>query len=122
MIPQRVKHALLATTMGLTAAAGGIATASTATAQAYDTGTTKISCSAVKVHKSYSTTSTVRGIAYKGDKMTYNQWVYKKSEKRWYTRGVVKRRSDGARIKGYVIYRCANPYESNGAPTPPIPK
>ena len=122
MIPQRVKHALLATTMGLTAAAGGIATASTATAQAYDTGTTKISCSAVKVHKSYSTTSTVRGIAYRGDKMTYNQWVHVKKTNTWWTKGTVRRRSDGAKIHGYVVYRCANPYGSNGAPTPPIPK
>ncbi|MFF4205726.1 SH3 domain-containing protein [Streptomyces sp. NPDC001668] len=100
----------------------GSAVAMAPAAQAYDTGTTKISCSAVKVRTSPSQSGTVVGVAYRGDKMTYNQWVYKKSEKRWYTRGVVKRKSDGAKIRGYVVYRCANPYESNGAPTPPIPK
>ena len=119
----------ISTRLGRMAAVGalgasliGSALAVAPSAQAYDTGTTKISCSAVKVRKSASKSATVNGIAYKGDKMTYNLWVYRKAEKTWYTKGTVKRRSDGAKISGYVVYKCANPYGSNGAPTPPIPK
>jgi hypothetical protein len=100
----------------------GSALAMAPSAQAYDTGTTKVSCSAVKVRKSPSQSGTVVGVAYKGDKVTYNQWVYKKSEKRWWTRASVRRKSDAVVLKGYLIYQCANPYGTNGAPTPPIPK
>lgn len=117
---QRVRRALLATTMGLTVAVGGIATASTA--QAGDTGHTKISCSAVKIRKAPAKTATVAGIGYRKDKVAYDQWVYKKAEKRWYTRGTVTRKSDGKKIRGYMAYECANPYGTNPAPTPPIPK
>lgn len=117
---QRVKHALLATTMGLTVAVGGIATASTA--QAADTGHTTISCSAVKIRKAPSKTATVVGVGYRKDKVAYDQWAYKKAEKRWYTRGTVTRKSDGRKIRGYMVYECANPYGTNPAPTPPIPK
>ncbi len=108
--------------VAMTAAVAGAALVAAPSAQAYDSGTTKISCSAVKVHKSYSTTSTVRGIAYKGDKMTYTQWVHVKKTNTWWTRGTVKRRSDGVKISGYVIYNCANPYGTNPAPKPSIPK
>lgn len=120
MITQRVKRTLLATTMGLAVAAGGVATASTA--QAADTGHTKISCSAVKIRKAPSKTATVVGIGYRKDKVAYDQWAYKKAEKRWYTRGTVTRKSDGKKIRGYMVYECANPYGTNPAPTPPIPK
>ncbi|MEV8601126.1 hypothetical protein AB0465_14745 [Streptomyces griseoviridis] len=120
MITQRVKRSLVATTMGLAVAAGGLATASAA--QAYDTGHTKISCSAVKIRKAPSRTSTVVGIGYRGDKVAYDQWAYKKAEKKWYTRGTVTRKSDGKKVRGYMVYQCANPYGTNPAPTPKIPK
>ncbi|MEW2350354.1 hypothetical protein AB0904_22100 [Streptomyces sp. NPDC006684] len=114
------RHATISAALGLAALTGGLAL-STGTAAAYDSDTTKISCSAVKVHKSASKSSTAVGVAYKGDKMVYNQWAYKKSEKTWYTRGKITRRSDGAKISGYVLYQCANPYGTNGAPTPKKP-
>lgn len=118
---RRVKRTLLAATMGLTIAAAGLSTASSA--QASGTGTTKISCSAVKVRKSPAKNATAYGVAYRGDKIVYDQFAYRKSEKTWYTRGTVTRKSDGVKIhKGYVFYRCANPYGTNPAPTPPIPK
>ena len=117
---QRVKRALLATSMGLTLAAGGLATASTA--QAADTGHTKISCSAVKIRKAPSKNSAAVGVGYRNDKVAYDQWAYRRAEKRWYTRGTVTRRSDGKKIRGYMVYECANPYGTNPAPTPPIPK
>ncbi|MET9777953.1 hypothetical protein ABZ023_27505 [Streptomyces sp. NPDC006367] len=120
MTVQRAKRALLATTIGLSVAAGGLATASTA--QAADTGHTKISCSAVKIRKAPSKTATVLGIGYRGDRIAYDQWAYKKAEKTWYTRGTVTRKSDGKKVRGYVVYKCANPYGGWPAPTPPIPK
>ncbi|WP_406436048.1 hypothetical protein OHB00_18750 [Streptomyces sp. NBC_00631] len=117
----RAQRALAAASLGLAVVAGGLATASTA--QAYDTGTTTISCSAVKVRKAPSKTSTVLGIGYRHDKVVYDQWVYKKVEKTWYTRGTVTRKSDGKKIgRGYMIYNCANPYKTNPAPKPSIPK
>ncbi|MYS33433.1 hypothetical protein K388_06674 [Streptomyces sp. KhCrAH-43] len=120
IVRQRVKRAAVAGALGLAVASGGIATASTA--QAADTATDKISCKAVKVHKSYSTGSTTVGIAYKGDKITYSQWVYQKSKKKWWVHGTVTRKSDHKKIRGYVVYQCANPYNTWPAPTPPIPK
>ncbi|MEU6148045.1 hypothetical protein ABZ848_47890 [Streptomyces sp. NPDC047081] len=114
------QRALAAASLGLAVAAGGLATASTA--QAYDTGHTKISCSAVKVRKSPSTAATAVGVAYRNDKIAYDQWVYRSATKTWWTRGTVTRKSDGKRLRGYVVYKCANPYGTNGAPTPPIPK
>ncbi|MCZ9354070.1 hypothetical protein ACFW4M_07760 [Streptomyces sp. NPDC058794] len=119
-IPSRVRRALAASSIGLAVAAGGLASASTA--QAYDTGHTTISCKAVKVHKDPSKKSAVVGIAYRHDKIAYNQFAYKRAEKTWYTRGTVTRKSDGKKIRGYMIYDCANPYESNPAPKPPIPR
>ncbi|TLS46120.1 hypothetical protein FE633_11290 [Streptomyces montanus] len=47
MITPHVKRTLLATTLGLAVAVGGVATASTA--QAAATGDTKMSCSTVKI-------------------------------------------------------------------------
>ena len=117
---QRAQRALAAASLGLAVAVGGLATATTA--QAYDTGTTTISCSAVKVRKAPSKTSTVVGIGYRHDKVVYDQWAYKKAEKTWYTRGTVTRKSDGKKIRGYMIYNCANPYKTNPAPKPSIPK
>ncbi|MET8816402.1 hypothetical protein ABZW47_30930 [Streptomyces sp. NPDC004549] len=120
IVRQRVKHAVVASALDLAVVSGGIATASTA--QAADTGTDTISCSAVKVHKSYSTGSTTVGIAYKGDKITYSQWVYQKSKKKWWVHGTVTRKSDHKKIRGYVVYQCANPYNTWPVPTPPILK
>ncbi|MEV7465481.1 hypothetical protein AB0O20_03060 [Streptomyces kronopolitis] len=91
-------------------------------AQAADTGHGKISCSAVKVRKSPAKNATAVGVAYKGDKIAYDQFAYKRAEKTWYTRGTVTRKSDGKKVRGYVFYKCANPYGTNPAPTPPIPK
>lgn len=119
MITQRVKRTLLATTMGLAVAAGGVVTASTA--HAADTGHTRVSCSAVKIRKAPSKTATVVGIGYRGDKVAYDQWAYKRAERQWYTRGTVTRK-DGKKVRGYMVYQCANPYGTNPAPTPPIPK
>jgi hypothetical protein len=120
IVRQRVKRAVVATTLGLAVAAGGLATASTA--QAADTGHTKISCSAVKIRKAPSKSSAVVGIGYRGDKVAYDQWAYRKVEKQWYTRGTVTRKSDGKKVRGYMVYQCANPYGTNPAPTPPVPK
>ncbi len=117
MITQRLKRTLLTTTMGLAVAAGGLATASTA--QAYDTGRTKVSCSAVR--KAPLKHATVVDIGYRGDKVAYNQCAYKRAEK-WYTRGTVTRRNDGEKVYGYMVYQCANPYGTHPAPTPPVPK
>uniref|UniRef100_A0AAU2ABX6 SH3 domain-containing protein n=1 Tax=Streptomyces sp. NBC_00093 TaxID=2975649 RepID=A0AAU2ABX6_9ACTN len=114
------QRALAAASLGLAVAVGVLATASTA--QAYDTGTTKISCSAVKVRKSPSTTAGAVGVAYRNDRISYDQWVYRSATKTWWTRGTVTRKSDGRKLRGYVIYQCANPYGTNGAPTPSIPK
>ncbi|WP_405686424.1 hypothetical protein OG204_20895 [Streptomyces sp. NBC_01387] len=111
---------LAATALGLTVTAAGIASTA-GTAQAYGKDTTKISCSAAKVRIHPAKDSAARGVAYKGDKMLYDQWDYKKSEKTWYTRGKVTRK-DGAKIYGYVLYQCANPYGTDGAPTPKVPK
>lgn len=55
IVRQRGKRAAVAGVLGLAVASGGIATASTA--QAADTATDKISCKAVKGHKSASTPS-----------------------------------------------------------------
>lgn len=119
-IPKRLGRPLAA--VAVSAAMAGTALVAAPAAQAYDTGHTKISCSAVKVRAKSTTSSAVKGIAYKGDSMAYNLWVYQKAKKLWWTKGVVTRRSDGAKISGYVVYDCANPYQSNPAPKPPIPK
>ncbi|MCX4682119.1 hypothetical protein OG413_43850 [Streptomyces sp. NBC_01433] len=115
--------------IGRLAAAGAVGAALLATsvaiapaAQAADSSTGKISCSAAKVRKNPTKNSTANGIAYRGDKIVYDQFAYRKSEKAWYTRGTVTRKSDGAKIRGFVPYGCANPYGTNPAPTPPIPK
>lgn len=119
-VHHHVRRALAAGSIGLAVAAGSLTSASTA--QAYDTGHTTISCKAVKVRKDASKKAAVVGIAYRHDKVAYNQFAYKRAEKTWYTRGTVARKSDGKKIRGYMIYDCANPYESNPAPKPPIPK
>ncbi|MFF3372076.1 hypothetical protein ACFYXF_03860 [Streptomyces sp. NPDC002680] len=116
----RIRRALTAGSLGLAVTVGGMAGAGTA--QAADTGRTTISCSAVKVRKAPARTATVVGVAYRRDTVVYDQWAYKRSERTWYTRGTVTRRSDGKKVRGYMIYQCANPYGSTGAPTPPIPK
>ncbi|MFI6019119.1 hypothetical protein ACIBCP_16030 [Streptomyces sp. NPDC051287] len=113
-------RALAAASLGLAVAAGGLVTATTA--QAYDTGKTTISCSAVNIRKAPSKTSTVVGIGYRHDTVVYDQWAYNKAQKTWYTRGTVTRKSDGEKVRGYMIYNCANPYETNPAPKPSIPK
>ncbi|MFD8811344.1 hypothetical protein ACFV23_07615 [Streptomyces sp. NPDC059627] len=121
MIPRhRAQRAVTAASLGLAVTVGGLASA--ATAQAYDTDSTTISCSAVKVRKAPSKTSTVVGIGYRHDKVVYDQFAYKKAEKTWYTRGTVTRKSDGKKVRGYMIYDCANPYATNPAPKPSIPK
>ncbi|WP_434598541.1 hypothetical protein [Streptomyces sp. A5-4] len=111
----------LAAAVAVSAALVGTSLAVAPAAQAAGSGTGKISCSAAKVRKSPAKNSTARGIAYRGDKIVYDQFAYKKSEKAWYTRGTVTRKSDRARIRGYVPYGCANAYGTNPAPTPPIP-
>ncbi|MER5615927.1 hypothetical protein [Streptomyces sp. NPDC002215] len=89
---------------------GSIVTASTA--QAANTGSDTISCKAVKAHKSYSTGSATVGVAYKGDKITSKQWVYQRSAKTWWVNGTVTRMPDHKKIRGYVVYQCANPYNT----------
>lgn len=113
------RRRIAAGALGLMLTGGGLAAAAPA-AQAYDTATMKVSCSAVKFHKSPSKGSTVVGIGYKGDKVRVNQFAYKVAEKRWYSRGTVTRRSDGKRVSGYAIYDCVNPYEVT--PPPAYPK
>ncbi|MDX3435696.1 hypothetical protein [Streptomyces stelliscabiei] len=112
------RRRIAAGVLGLALAGGGMAAAPAA--QAYDTATMKVSCSAVKFHKSPSKTSVVVGIGYKGDKVRVDQFAYKVKEKTWYSRGTVTRRSDGKRVRGYAIYYCVNPYEVS--PPPAYPK
>lgn len=120
MIRQRLTRTVLATTASLTTVVAGLLTAPAA--QAADTGHTTISCSAVKIRKNPAKTATVLGVGYRNDKVAYDQWAYKRSEKTWYTRGTVTRRSDGKKVRGYMVYQCVNPYRTWPAPTPPIPK
>ncbi|MFE0357509.1 hypothetical protein ACFW2K_26310 [Streptomyces nigra] len=119
-IRTRLGRAAAVGAIGLSVAGSAVALAPSA--QAATSSTTTISCSAVKVHKAPSKTSATVGIAYRKDKVVYNQWVYKKSQKTWFTRGTVTRKSDGVKIRGYMLYDCANPYKTNPAPKPPIPK
>ncbi|WP_440581226.1 hypothetical protein [Streptomyces sp. PT19] len=88
-VRQRVKRVAVAGSLDLAAASGGIATDTTV--QASDSATDKISCSAIRAHKSASKGSTPIGIAYKGDKITYKEWVYRKPKK----------------ICGYGVCQCA---------------
>lgn len=119
-IPKRFGRPLAAVAVSAVVAGGALVAAPSA--QAYDTGHGKISCSAVKVRKSPAQNATALGVAYRGDAIAYDQFAYVKSEKQWYTRGTVTRRSDHAKIRGYVFYDCANPYGTDPAPKPPIPK
>ncbi|MGN9821880.1 SH3 domain-containing protein [Streptomyces sp. SD11] len=100
-------------------AAGGVLVSSSA-ASAYDTGKTVISCSkGANLRADSSQRSRIIRALPQGTKVTYDKWGYKRAEKRWYTH-VIK--VNGKRQAGWVVYACANPYESEGAPTPPIPK
>ncbi|MFJ3182612.1 hypothetical protein ACIPJN_30065 [Streptomyces sp. NPDC086796] len=119
-IPKRFGRPLAA--VAVSAAVAGSALIAAPAAQAYDTGHGKISCSAVKVRKSPAKNATALGVAYRGDAIAYDQFVYVKAEKTWYTRGTVTRKSDHAKIRGFVFYDCANPYNTDPAPKPPIPK
>ncbi|MGW2686223.1 hypothetical protein ACWC6I_24100 [Streptomyces sp. NPDC001414] len=119
-ISKRFGRPLAAVVISAAVAGGALVVAPAA--QAYDTGHGKISCSAVKVRKSPAKNATALGVAYRGDAIAYDQFAYVKAEKTWYTRGTVTRRSDHATIRGYVFYDCANPYGTDPAPKPPIPK
>ncbi|MFF7858605.1 hypothetical protein [Streptomyces sp. NPDC007904] len=115
MIRQRLTRTVLAATAGLCVAAAGLLTAPAA--QAADTSHTTVSCSTLKIRKAPVKTAPVVGVGYRKDKVAYDQWAYKRSEKTWYTRGMLTRRSDGKKIRGYMVYQCANPYR----PGPPPP-
>jgi hypothetical protein len=108
----RLGRAATVGTLGLSIAGSALVLAPSA--HAADTGHGTISCSAVN--------SATVGVGYRHDKVAYDQWVYKRAEKTWYTRGTVQRKSDGKKVRGYVLYGCANPYGTNSAPKPPIPK
>ncbi|MEW2402012.1 hypothetical protein [Streptomyces sp. NPDC046862] len=112
------RRRIAAGAVGLALAGGALAAAPPA--QAYDTGTMKVSRNAVKFHKNPSKGSTVVGIGYKGDKVRVDLFAYKVKEKTRYSRGTVTRRSDGKRVRGYAIYYCVNPYEV--PPPPAYPK
>jgi hypothetical protein len=80
---------------------------------------TKIVCDAVRVRAEPADDATALGIAYEGDTISFDQWVYVRAESRWYTRGRVTRQ-DGERIsRGYVPYSCANPYQDPESDAPP---
>lgn len=85
--------------------------------QAYDTATTKVSCSAVKSHKKPSKSSTAVGIGYERDRVRVNGFACKAKEGTWYSRGTLTRRSDGKRVREPTIHRCVNPF---GAIPPPV--
>lgn len=89
-------------------------------AQAADVETMKVSCSAVNIRLGPSQHSTILGVAYRGDTMRVNQFAYKASEGRWYSRGTVTRKSDGVKKTGYGTYDCINPY--GASPPPAYPK
>ncbi|MDJ0346817.1 hypothetical protein QMK19_38640 [Streptomyces sp. H10-C2] len=116
---RRIGRAAAVGVLGLSVAGSALALAPSA--QAYSTGYGTISCSAVKVHRDAGRTSTTVGIAYRHDKIAYDQFAYRASERTWYTRATVTR-ADGKKIRGYMLYDCANPYNSNPAPKPPIPR
>ncbi|MFH9735842.1 SH3 domain-containing protein [Streptomyces sp. NPDC017260] len=100
-------------------AAGGVL-GFPAAASAKSTDTTVISCSkGANLRADSSQRSRIIRALPKGTRVTYDQWGYKRAEKRWYTH-VIK--VNGKRQAGWVVYACANPYKSEGAPTPPIPK
>lgn len=65
-IPTRLSRMAAVGALGVSLIGSALAIAPSA--QAADTGTTRISCSAVKVRTSPSKTASVKGIAYKGDK------------------------------------------------------
>lgn len=112
------RRKLAAGALGFVLGSGALAAAPAA--QAYDTATMKVSCRAVKFHKSPSRTSVVVGIAYRHDRVQVKQFAYKVKEKTWYSRGTAMRRSDGRRVTGYAVYYCVNPYEVS--PPPAYPK
>jgi len=102
--------------LGLAGAVLGAAPA----ASAYDTGTTVISCGkGTNLRADSSQSSRVIRVLPKGTRVTYNQWGFKRAERRWYTHVI---EANGKPAQGWVAYACANPYKSEGAPTPPIPK
>jgi hypothetical protein len=80
-------------------------------ASAYSVITKPVSCSAVRVHKTYSTSSTVVGIGYRGDHDRISLVKYNSSppnmENSWLY-GTITRRSDGARVTGWVVSSCIN--------------
>ncbi|POX58088.1 hypothetical protein C3492_39640 [Streptomyces sp. Ru62] len=112
-VHQRVKRSVAAGILALAVAVSGLATAATAQAA---TGHTKISCTAAKIRTAPSTTATVLGIGYRGDKVAYDRMV--SHEKNWWTHGTVTRRSDGKKVRGYVVYQCANPLRPLARPPP----
>lgn len=80
-------------------------------ASAYSVIIEPVSCSAVHVHTTYSTSSTVVGIGYRGDRDRIplvrcstkppnleNSWLY----------GTIARCSDGARVTAWVVSSCIN--------------
>lgn len=111
-------RAATALAVSLAASAGMLAMSPAAVAR--DTDTTVISCrQGANLRTDSSQRSRIIRALPKGTKVTYDQWGYKRSEKRWYTH-VIK--VNGKRQSGWVVYACANPYKSEGAPTPPVPK
>ena len=104
----------------IAASAGAVAFGTAPAAQAYDTATMKVSCSAVNIRSGPSQHNTIVGVGYRGDSVRANQFAYKVTEHRWYTRGTVTRRSDGKKVTGYGIYDCINPY--GATPPPSYPK
>ena len=116
--PRRVHQAVTVavSALGLAGAALGTAPA----ASAYDTDTTVISCEkGSNLRADSSQSSRVTRVLPKGTRVTYNQWGYKRAERRWYTHVI---EVNGQPAQGWVVYACANPYKSEGAPTPLIPK
>lgn len=94
------------------AAAGFLGTMTmTAPSASATTWTEPVSCSGVNVRKSYSTTSTIVGVAFRGDldritKVKYNtnppnlenSWLY----------GTITRKSDGIELVGWVTSACVS--------------
>lgn len=68
-----------------------------------------VDCSAVNVRKSYSTSSTIVGVAYRGDIDHISKGLYEKAKGgyTWWD-GTITRKSDGRKVTGWVIASCIN--------------
>ncbi|MFD9904835.1 hypothetical protein [Streptomyces sp. NPDC059063] len=113
-------RAVISALMSLISAVAGLTTSSAVNAASVpEKGTGEISCAAAKIRATPDRDALARGVAYRGDTLTYSEFVYVRSERTWYTRGTITRAHDRAEISGLILYTCATPYGDKAAPIPP---